>query len=94
MQIGQSMTARTTKGNARTVHEVVLADIQRHAGQALADRKAMVTEIAERLNVQLSADREQQKKELRQYKQRVSEIENLYAFIPSFFNMATSSLYL
>ena len=57
----------------------MLADIQRHAGQALADRKAMVTEIAERLNVQLSADREQQKKELRQYKQRVSEIENLYA---------------
>ena len=39
----------------------------------------MVTEIAERLNVQLSADKEQQKKELRQYKQRVSEIENLYA---------------
>ena len=64
---------------ARTVHEVVLSDIQRHAGQALADRKAMVTEIAERLNVQLSSDREQQKKELRQYKQRVSEIENLYA---------------
>ena len=64
---------------ARTVHEVVLADIQKHAGQALTDRKAMVTEIAERLNLQLSADREQQKKELRQYKQRVSEIENLYA---------------
>ena len=49
---------------ARTVHEVVLADIQKHAGQALTDRKAMVTEIAERLNLQLSADREQQKKEL------------------------------
>ena len=64
---------------ARTVHEVVLADIQKHAGQALTDRKAMVTEIAERLNLQLSADKEQQKKELRQYKQRVSEIENLYA---------------
>ena len=64
---------------ARTVHEVVLADIQKHAQQALTDRKAMVTEIAERLNLQLSADREQQKKELRQYKQRVSEIENLYA---------------
>ncbi len=64
---------------ARTVHEVVLADIQKHAGQALADRKAMVTEIAERLNLQMSADREQQKKELRQCKQRVSEIENLYA---------------
>ncbi len=64
---------------ARTVHEVVLADIQKHAGQALTDRKAMVTEIAERLNLQLSADREQQKKELRQCKQRVSEIENLYA---------------
>ena len=64
---------------ARTVHEVVLADIQKHAKQALTDRKAMVTEIAERLNVQLSADKEQQKKELRQYKQRVSEIENLYA---------------
>ncbi len=64
---------------ARTVHEVVLADIQKHAGQALADRKAMVTEIAERLNLQLSADKEQQKKELRQCKQRVSEIENLYA---------------
>ena len=63
---------------ARTVHEVVLADIQKHAGQALTDRKAMVTEIAERLNLQLSADREQQKKELRQCKQRVSEIENLY----------------
>ena len=55
---------------ARTVHEVVLADIQKHAGQALTDRKAMVTEIA---------DKEQQKKELRQCKQRVSEIENLYA---------------
>ena len=39
----------------------------------------MVTEIAERLNLQMSADREQQKKELRQCKQRVSEIENLYA---------------
>ena len=39
---------------ARTVHEVVLADIQKHAGQALTDRKAMVTEIAERLNLQLS----------------------------------------
>ena len=64
---------------ARTVHEVVLADIQKHAGQALTDRKAVVTEIAERLNLQLSADREQQKKELRQCKQRVSEIENLYA---------------
>ncbi len=64
---------------AGTVHEVVLADIQKYAGQALADRKAMVTEIAERLNLQLSADREQQKKELRQCKQRVSEIENLYA---------------
>ncbi len=64
---------------ARTVHEVVLTDIQKHAGQALTDRKTMVTEIAERLNLQLSADREQQKKELRQCKQRVSEIENLYA---------------
>ena len=64
---------------ARTVHEVVLADIQKHAVQALTDRKAMVTEIAERLNLQLSADKEQQKKELRQCKQRVSEIENLYA---------------
>ena len=63
----------------RTVHEVVLAEIQKHAGQALADRKAMVTEIAERLNLQMSADREQQKKELRQCKPRVSEIENLYA---------------
>ena len=37
-------------------------------------RKAMVTDIAERLNLKLSAD-----KELRQCKQRVSEIENLYA---------------
>ena len=64
---------------ARTVHEVVLADIQKHAQQALTDREAMVTDIAERLNLQMSADKEQQKKELRQCKQRVSEIENLYA---------------
>lgn len=63
---------------ARTLHEVVLADIQNHAQQALTDRKAMVTELAERLNIQLSADKEQQKKEVRKYKQRVSEIENLY----------------
>ena len=42
-------------------------------------RKAMVTDIAERLNLKLSADKEQQKKELRKCKQRVSEIENLYA---------------
>ena len=64
---------------ARTVHEVVLADIQKHAQQALTDRKAMVTDIAGRLNLQLSSDKEQQKKELRQCRQRVSEIENLYA---------------
>ena len=64
---------------ARTVHEVVLADIQKHAQQALTDREAMVTDIAERLNLQMSVDKEQQKKELRQCKQRVSEIENLYA---------------
>ena len=44
---------------ARMVHEVVFADIQKHAGQALTDRKAMVTEIAERLNLQMSADKEQ-----------------------------------
>ena len=36
---------------ARTVHEVVLTDIQKHAGQALTDRKAMVMEIAERFNL-------------------------------------------
>jgi hypothetical protein len=41
----------------------VLADIQIHAGQALTDKKAMVTDIAERLNLQMSADKEQQKKE-------------------------------
>ncbi len=40
----------------RAVYEVVLADIQKHAGQALADRKAMVTEIAERLNLSMPAD--------------------------------------
>ena len=39
----------------------------------------MATEIAARLNLQLSTDKEQQKKERRQCKQRVSEIENLYA---------------
>lgn len=37
----------------------MLADIQKHARQALTDKKAMVTEIAERLNLQLSADKEQ-----------------------------------
>lgn len=35
---------------ARTVHEVVPADIQKHAGQALTDRKAMVTEFAEQIS--------------------------------------------
>ncbi len=44
---------------ARTVHEVVLADIQKYAGQALTDRKTMVTDIAGRLNLQMPADREQ-----------------------------------
>ena len=39
----------------------------------------MVTDIAERLNLKPSADKEQQKKELRKCKQLVSEIENLYA---------------
>ena len=42
-------------------------------------RKAMVTDIAECLNLKLSVDKEQQKKELRKCKQLVSEIENLYA---------------
>ena len=37
----------------------MLADIQKHAGQALTDKKSMVTEIAERLNLQLSEDKEQ-----------------------------------
>ena len=64
---------------ARTVQEVVLADIQKHARQAITDREAMVTEIANRQNIQRAADREQQKKELRQCKQRITEIENLYA---------------
>ena len=35
----------------RAVYEVVLADIQKHAGQALAD-----TGIAERLNLSMPAD--------------------------------------
>ena len=64
---------------ARTVHEVVLADIQKHAGQALTDRKTMVTDIAKRLNLQMSADREQQIKELEKSaiadKEQLSSIE-------------------
>ena len=64
---------------ARTVQEVVLADIQKNAKQAITDRETMVTEIANRQNIKRSADKEQQKKELRQCKQRITEIENLYA---------------
>ncbi len=43
---------------ARTMQEVVLADIQKHARQAITDREAMVTEIANRQNIQQSVDRE------------------------------------
>ncbi len=45
----------------------------------MRSKKRQYIPYAERLNLQLSADKEQQKKELRQCKQRVSEIENLYA---------------
>ena len=56
---------------ARTVHEVVLADIQKHAGQALTERKAMVTEIAECFNLQMSADK-QQLSSIEQFAEQIS----------------------
>jgi DNA invertase Pin-like site-specific DNA recombinase len=63
---------------ARMLYETVLADIQKHARHALKNRKQMVKDISEQLNIQLSADREQQKKELRKCRNRVSEIEDMY----------------
>ncbi len=49
-------------------------DTSRKIKSALHARK-----MQGKYNLQLSADKEQRKKELRQCKQRVSEIENLYA---------------
>jgi len=57
------------------VHEVVLADIQKHARQALTDRKTMVTDIAERLNLQLSAKIKELEKSAIADKEQLSSIE-------------------
>lgn len=64
---------------ARTLHEAVLADIKAHAEAAVTDRQALVLKIASQLNIKMNEGRSQHKKELKQCKARIAEIEELYA---------------
>lgn len=64
---------------ARMLHEAVLADIQKHAELAVTDREEMVNRIAKSLNLKISEGKAKHKKELKQYKARIAEIENMYA---------------
>ena len=64
---------------ARVLHEAVLADIQAHAKAAVGNRDALVRKIADQMHLRVSSDRAQHKRELKQCKARIAEIEDLYA---------------
>ena len=64
---------------ARVLHEAVLADIQAHAKAAVSNREALVKKIANQMHLRVSSDRAQHKRDLKQCKARIAEIEDLYA---------------
>ena len=64
---------------ARVLHEAVLADIQAHAKAAVGNREALVKKIADQMHLRVSSDRAQHKRDLKQCKARIAEIEDLYA---------------
>jgi len=66
---------------ARVLHEAVFADIQAHAKAAVSNREALVKKIANQMHLRVSSDRAQHKRDLKQCKARIAEIEDLYAFI-------------
>ena len=64
---------------ARVLHEAVFADIQAHAKAAVSNREALVKKIANQMHLRVSSDRAQHKRDLKQCKARIAEIEDLYA---------------
>jgi len=63
---------------ARVLHEAVFADIQAHAKAAVSNREALVKKIANQMHLRVSSDRAQHKRDLKQCKARIAEIEDLY----------------
>ena len=63
---------------ARVLHEAVFADIQAHAKAAVSNREALVKKIANQVHLRVSSDRAQHKRDLKQCKARIAEIEDLY----------------
>ena len=63
---------------ARVLHEAVFADIQAHAKAAVNNREALVKKIANQMHLRVSSDRAQHKRDLKQCKARIAEIEDLY----------------
>ena len=55
------------------------ADIQAHAKAAVSNREALVKKIANQMHLRVSSDRAQHKRDLKQCKARIAEIEDLYA---------------
>ena len=64
---------------ARVLHEAVFADIQAHAKAAVSNREALVKKIANQMHLRVSSGRAQHKRDLKQCKVRIAEIEDLYA---------------
>ena len=64
---------------ARVLHEAVFADIQAHAKAAVSNREALVKKIANQMHLRVSSGRAQHKRDLKQCKARIAEIEDLYA---------------
>lgn len=63
---------------ARLLHEVVLADIQKHAKMAIKNPERMVEEISKQLDVERMTGRKAKQNQLKKLRARSREIDNLY----------------
>lgn len=63
---------------ARILHDVVLADIQKHAKMAIKNPERMVEEIAKQLDVERMTGRKAKQNQLKKLRARSREIDNLY----------------
>lgn len=63
---------------ARLLHEVVLADIQKHAKQAIKNPEKMIESIAKQLDIERASGKKAKQAELKKLRARNREIDNLY----------------
>ncbi len=64
---------------ARLLNDVVLADIQKHAQQAIKDPESMIAEIARQSEDDKSEEEKAKQKHLKKMRARVREIDDIYA---------------